>query len=191
MGIRGNTVEDICKIRYVLKQVFLKEICENTMKKKITPSITTGLIAVGVMFISDLFSFLSLGDFAWISFVFWNFTAKEEIQKNKIQMLMKVILGLPIGLMFAICMIHVPMLFNDNFIVKYLIIFLCNGIAILFSAGIMSGIFFGICLTFSGLGVGFFPDSIKNILIILAVIVFFAIIGMTASWLTEKIQKIS
>lgn len=74
---------------------------------------------------------------------------------------------------------------------KYLITFLCNGIAVLFPGSMVPGIFFGIGLTFSGLGVGLVPNSIENALIILGIMLAFSIIGMFAAWLTEKLQKIS
>lgn len=161
------------------------------MKKKIMPFVAVGLVAVGVIIISDLFSLLSLGSFAWVSFVLWNFTAKTDSQMKKSQMLMRMLLGLPVGLILAICMIHIPGSFGNSIVIKYLMVFLCNGIAVLFPVNMVPGIFFGIGLTFSGLGIGIIPDSIVNTLIILGIMAVFSALGMVASWTAEKIQKIS
>lgn len=87
-------------------------------------------------------------------------------------------------------MIHIPTLFANNIIIKYLIVFLCNGIAVLFPGKLVPGIFFGIGLTFSGLGAGIMPNTLKDIFIILAVIIIFSILGMLAAWSSEKIQNI-
>ena len=53
-------------------------------------------------------------------------------------------------------------------------------IAVLFPSSMVSGIFFGIGFTFSGLGVELMPDSLGNIVIILAIMVIFSIVGMIA-----------
>ena len=97
------------------------------MKEKIIPFVAVGLVAVGVVIVSDLFSFLSLGTFAWVAFVLWNFTAKGATQLKKKQMLIRMISGLPIGLGLAICMLYVPGLFGNSIVAKYLTVFLCNG----------------------------------------------------------------
>lgn len=161
------------------------------MKKKVISFVSVGLVAVVVVLISDIVSLSALGSFAWVSFILWNYTAKTDDQVKKTKLLLRMILGLPIGLVLAICMIHIPSLFGNNIIVKYLITFLCNGIAVLFPSSMVPGIFFGIGLTFSGLGVGLVPDSIENALIILGIMAAFATIGMSAAWLTAKLQKIS
>lgn len=160
------------------------------MKRKIISFIAVGLVAVLVIIISDLFSLLSMGTFAWISFVLWNYTAKTDPKMKKIQLLMRMIFGLPIGLILAIFMIHIPGFLGNNIVIKYFMVFLCNGIAVLFPGSMVPGIFFGIGLTFSGLGVGLIPNNIEKTLIILGIMAIFTTIGMLASWSTEKIQKI-
>lgn len=161
------------------------------MKKKVISFVSVGVVAVLVVIISDIVSLSALGSFAWISFILWNYTAKTDEQVKKTKLLLRMIFGLPIGLLLAICMIHVPSFLGSNIIAKYLITFLCNGIAVLFPGSMVPGIFFGIGLTFSGLGVGLVPNSIESILIILVIMIGFAIIGMLAAWITEKLQKIS
>lgn len=161
------------------------------MKKRVISFVSVGLVAVAVVLISDIVSLSALGSFAWISFILWNYTAKTDTQMKKTKILLRMICGLPIGLGLAICMIHIPSFFGGNVMLKYLVTFLCNGIAVLFPSSMVPGIFFGIGLTFSGLGVGLLPNNIENALIILGVMVAFSIIGMISTWLTEKLQKIS
>lgn len=160
------------------------------MKNKFLPAISVGIVAVIVVAISDLFAMLSLGSFAWIAFILWNFTSKSSDDSPKSKLLIRMLIGIPIGLILAICMIHIPTLFANNIIIKYLIVFLCNGIAVLFPGKLVPGIFFGIGLTFSGLGAGIMPNTLKDIFIILAVIIIFSILGMLAAWSSEKIQNI-
>lgn len=160
------------------------------MKNKFLSVIAVGIVAVIVVAISDLFAMLSLGSFAWVAFILWNFTAKATDDSSKSKLLIRLLLGIPIGLILAICMIHIPTLFGNNIFVKYLIVFLCNGVAVLFSGKFVPGIFFGIGLTFSGLGAGIMPNTLKDVLIILAVIIGFSTLGMVAAWTSEKIQNI-
>lgn len=160
------------------------------MKNKFLPAISVGIVAVIVVAISDLFAMLSLGSFAWIAFILWNFTSKSSDDSPKSKLLIRMLIGIPIGLILAICMIHIPTLFANNIIIKYLIVFLCNGIAVLFPGKFVPGIFFGIGLTFSGLGAGIMPNTLKDVFIILAVIIIFSILGMVAAWSSEKIQNI-
>lgn len=161
------------------------------MKQKIISFLSIGIVGVIVVMISDLIALLNIGTFAWVAFMLWNFTSKEECSLNKLKQLFRILLGLPIGLALAICMIHGPKFFGNNIIVKYLIIFLCNGIATLFPGNMIPGIFFGIGLTFSGLGVGLSPDSIENTLLILVIMIIFSTIGICAAWATEKIQTLT
>ena len=164
------------------------------MKDKIVAFISVGVAAVIIVMVSDLFSTLldnlelkpyAFGTFAWISFILWNFTSKSETKERKTQLLTKLLLGLPVGFMFAIGMIHIPGFFNNNIIIKYLIIFLFNGIATLCPGSLVPGIFFGIALTFSGLGGGFRPNGLQATLVMFFVMIIFSIIGVMASWATQ------
>jgi len=159
------------------------------MKNKLVPVFSVGIVAVIVVVISDLVSIFSAGSFAWIAFVLWNFTAKVNDDSSKFKILARMLVGLPIGLLLAIGMIHIPTLFENNIVIKYLVVFLCNGIAVLFPGKYVPGIFFGIGLTFSGLGAGIMPNTLNDILLILSVIVGFSAIGMIAAWSSEKIQN--
>ncbi len=159
------------------------------MKNKFLSVLSVGLVAIIVVAISDLFAMLSLGSFAWIAFISWNFTAKATDDSPKSKLLIRLIISIPIGLILAICMIHIPILFDNNIVIKYLIVFLCNGIAVLFPTKLVSGIFLGIGITFSGLGVGIMPNTLKDAFIILSVIVIFSILGMIAAWSSEKLQN--
>lgn len=159
------------------------------MKNKFLSALVVGIVAVIVVAISDLFAMLSLGSFAWIAFILWTFTAKTADNSSKGKLLIRMLIGIPIGLILAICMIRIPTFFANNIVIKYLIVFLCNGIAVLFPGKFVSGIFLGMGLTFSGLGVGIIPNTLKDALIILFVIISFSILGMVAAWSSEKIQN--
>jgi len=113
----------------------------------------------------------------------------DEVSKMKV--LSRILVGIPIGLILAVGMIHIPILFANNIVIKYLIVFLCNAIAVLFPGKFVPGIFFGIGLTFSGLGSGIMPNTLKDFMIILVVIISFCVLGMVAAWSSEKLQNIN
>ena len=50
----------------------------------------------------------------------------------------------------------------------------------------VSGIFVGIAMTFSGLGVGLSPSNREHSLIMLAIIVIYGILGLLSGWATLK-----
>ena len=159
------------------------------MKNKLISASIVGTIAVIVVFISDLVAKITLSSFAWIAFILWNFTAKSSDDSSKLLQISRMILGIPIGILLAICMIHGPALFEDNLIAKYVLVFLCNSVAMLFPGCIISAIFFGIGLTFSGLGAGIMPNDLASTLTILVTINGFALLGMIAAWSVEKLQN--
>jgi len=162
-----------------------------SMKKRILSAFAVGIVAVIVVVISDLFAMLSLGSFAWIAFILWNFTSKVTDDSSKSELIVRMLIGIPIGLILAVGMIHIPILFANNIVIKYLIVFLCNAIAVLFPGKFVPGIFFGIGLTFSGLGSGIMPNTLKDFMIILVVIISFCVLGMVAAWSSEKLQNIN
>ena len=84
------------------------------MKNKLLSALSVGIIAIIVVAISDLVSTLSIGSFAWIAFVLWNFTSKVPSNTSKDKQLIQILVGIPIGLTFAIGMIHIPTLFGNN-----------------------------------------------------------------------------
>ena len=161
------------------------------MKNKIISIIITATLAVIVVMISDLFATLSLGNFAWIVFVLWNYTSKKTDDSSPISLILKLLIGLPIGIILSIFMIYVPTLFGNNLIIKYLTVFICNGIAVLFPSKFISSIFFGIGLTFSGLGSNILPTSFNNTLIILLVTILFSTLGIIAAWSSEKLHNLN
>ena len=159
------------------------------MKNKFISAFVVGIVAVIVVLISDLVSKFTLSSFAWIAFILWNFTAKTSDDSSKLSQLFRMIIGIPVGVLLAICMIHGPTLFSNNIIAKYVIVFLCNGVAMLFPGCIISAIFFGIGLTFSGLGAGLMPNNLESTIKILVLTISFSLLGMIAAWSVEKLQS--
>ena len=163
--------------------------------KKIKLSIAVGITAAIVVIISDIFSFFTkFGAFAWVAFILWSFTLafgeKENNENSRFKNIGTFLLGIPVGIILSCAMIWGPEIFSGNLIVKYIIVFIANVIAMLFPGKMTYGAFFGISFTFAGLGIGILPDSIENILKMIIIMEFFSLIGIMSPYLTGIFNKL-
>ena len=163
-------------------------------RKAIVIAIIAGILVLLDSIISKLLG--QTASFTWIAFVSWTVffgvTMKERL---------KAVLGYVIGFLSAIAIIELGnlvsfMQFNIlNFIIaigsimctmiiNYLVIELEKTEKIIPYS--VSGIFVGIAMTFSGLGVGLSPNTLENSFLMLAIIVIYGILGLASGLATLK-----
>ncbi len=170
------------------------------MKKLTKKAVSIGIIAGMLVLIDGIITkFLPIdGSFVWISFVSWTVffgsTTDERI---------RAVPGYIIGFLLAIIIINLGNILNNimNLTIlgvafsSILATGIINFISIYFEKlkklylNSISGIFVGISMTFSSLGVGLSPDSLKNCVIMLLIIVIYGILGLISGYITLKINK--
>lgn len=164
------------------------------MKKITRKALVIALIAGILVFCDGILPGLLKvdGSFTWIAFVSWTvfFGATNEER-------LKAIIGYIIGFLFAVAIIkmgdwfsvlNVKMLALGSIIATMLMNFLCielENIEKVFPISI-SGIFVGMAMTFSGIGIGLTISNWYNSVIMLTVIVVYGILGLLSGWATLK-----
>ena len=139
--------------------------------------------------------FVAGGSFMWVAFVSWTVFGSATM-KDRI----KAVPGFLIGFLAACAMMAITSSFSANIytisISCLLGVFLLNGAVMFFENGAkvwlnsISGIFCGIFLTFSGLGVGLNPlNSWKECFITLGIIVVYGILGLACGWLNGTLAS--
>ena len=139
--------------------------------------------------------FVDGGSFMWVAFVTWTVFGSATM-KDRI----KAVPGFLIGFLAACAMMAITSSFSANIytisISGWLGVFLLNGAVMFFENGAkvwlnsISGIFCGIFLTFSGLGVGLNPlNSWKECFITLGIIVVYGILGLACGWLNGTLAS--
>ena len=164
------------------------------MKEVTKRAIKIAIIAGILVFCDSLITKLLNLDssFAWVAFVSWpifaNATEKERL---------KAISGFVIGFFAAISMIYIANLlsFTNIFgisigaiIATMIINFIVFELDLLkkyFTISI-SGLFFGISMVFSGLGIGLTTDNFKSSFLMLVLIIIYGIIGLLCGWANGK-----
>lgn len=151
--------------------------------------VVVGLVALIIFIFDNLVGKLivSGGSFMWVAFVSWTIFSGVDI-KERIQAL----IGNVIGFGFGVLMFFAPTFFEGNIfgisISGMLFVFLANGSMMLFPhlkklwLHSLSGIFMGVFLVFSGLGVGLYPTTISNAFLLLGIILLYSLIGLVAGW---------
>lgn len=160
-------------------------------RKAVVIAIIAGILVLFDGFISKLFN--QTGSFTWIAFVSWTVffgaTTKERL---------KAVVGYIIGFLAAVAIMKLGNLFSfipnilgiaiGSILATMIINFLCIELEAIekhFPISI-SGIFVGIAMTFSGLGVGLTVDTLGNSILMLAIIVIYGILGLLSGWATLK-----
>jgi len=163
--------------------------------KKITKKALVIAIIAGILVILDgiLSKVLNqTGSFTWVAFVsstvFFGATTKERL---------KAIVGYIIGFLGAVAIIKLGNLFSGintsyiafgsilaTMIINFMVIELEN-VEKYFPISI-SGIFVGIAMAFSGLGIGLTVDTLWNSILMLAIIIVYGILGLLSGWATLK-----
>ena len=165
--------------------------------KKITKNAIVIVIIAGVLVLCDgiIAKLLNqTGSFTWVAFVSWTVffgaTTKERL---------KAVVGYIIGFLSAVAMIKLGNLFSGintlyiafgsilaTMIMNFIIMELEN-VEKYFPISI-SGIFVGIAMTFSGLGVGLTIDTLGNSILMLSIIMIYGILGLLCGWATLKFE---
>lgn len=133
--------------------------------------------------------------FMWIAFLAWTLTSGLKLKEMFI-----IWLGLPIGFVFAVFMIY----FSQTFELSLLNISIAGVIGTLIANFIMmyfsnlkdvwgkllSGIFLGVALSFSGIGISLSPNTIENSFILLGTILLYCTFGMLCAFITSYLHSI-
>lgn len=165
----------------------------NITRKAIVIAIIAGLLVLCDGVIAKLLG--QTGSFTWVAFVSWTVFFGEKTKER-----LKAIVGYIIGFLSAVAIIELGNLLSvidfkvfgivaiGSIMATMLINYLCielERIGKVFPISV-SGIFVGIAMTFSGLGVGLSPSNVENSLIMLAIIVIYGILGLLSGWATLK-----
>lgn len=159
-------------------------------RKAIVIAIIAGLLVLCDGIISKILK--QTASFTWIAFVSWTVffgaTMKERL---------KAIVGYIIGFFAAMIIIKLGNLFSGintlyiafgsilaTMIINFAVMELEN-IEKYFPISI-SGIFVGMAVTFSGLGIGLNTDTINNSVLLLVIILTYGILGLLSGWATLK-----
>lgn len=166
------------------------------MKEILRKSIVIGIIA-GILVLCDGIIARSLnqpGSFTWIAFVSWTVFFGETTKER-----LKAIVGYILGFLAAVAIMKLGALFSvipfnvfgvaiGSILATMIINFACiqlEGIKKYFPISI-SGIFVGIAMTFSGLGVDLTIDTFENSILMLFIIIIYGILGLLSGWATLK-----
>ena len=165
-------------------------------KKALTISIIAGML---VLIDGVIVNLMGLnGSFVWVSFISWTvFFGVPLIER------IKSVPGYIIGFLLAILIINFGTFLNGLFAIKILgvalssilataiVNFLCMYFEKLKRVYLdsISGIFVGIALTFSGLGIGLTTDTLDSSITMLSIIVIYGILGLLSGYITMKITS--
>lgn len=157
-----------------------------TFYKYFAVPVTIGVVA-SVLCIIDAFlskAFVKNGGFMWVAFAIWTIFYGASISER-----IRGLIGIVIGFIVAIIMNFITASFTLN--LSYLSISCLLGVLIMNFAVMflnhtektwtnsVTGVFAGIFLTFSGLGIGMSPTAdVKTCFLMLAIIVTYSILGM-------------
>lgn len=158
--------------------------------------LVVGLIA-SIIYIIDSFLGKVLVDgasFMWVAFVSWTIFYGVDLTDR-----IKALIGNVIGFLFGVLMFHSSSFFEGSIlgisISGLLFVFIANGAMMAFPnfkkvwLDSISGIFMGVFLTFSGLGVSLYPTSITSALLQLAIILIYSCFGLIAGYFCTLCAK--
>ncbi len=166
------------------------------MKKIVKKALVIGLIA-GILVLLDGIISKALnqsGSFTWVAFVSWTVFFGESTEER-----FKAVIGYIIGFLAAVAIMNLGDLLSviplnilgvtiGSILATLIINFSCillEAIKKYFPISI-SGIFVGIAMTFSGLGIGLTIDTFSNSILMILIIVIYGILGLLSGWATLK-----
>ena len=168
----------------------------NKVWKYLKMPLVVGIIA-SVIYIIDNFlgkALVAGGSFMWVAFVSWTIFYAVSITDR-----VKALIGNVIGFLFGLLMFHSSSFFNGSVlgisIAGLLFVFLANGAMMFFPhfsklwLNSISGIFMGVFLTFSGLGVSLYPTTVANSFLQLGIILIYSAFGLIAGYLCTYFGK--
>jgi len=157
--------------------------------------IIVGLIA-SVIYIIDNFlgKALADGSFMWVSFVSWTIFYGVSVNER-----IRALIGNVIGFLFGLLMWHSSSFFPGSIfgisIAGLLFVFIANS-AMMFVPKLsklwmnsISGVFMGVFLTFSGLGVKLYPVTVPDAFLQLGIILIYSTFGLIAGFLCTYFGK--
>lgn len=164
--------------------------------KYIKMPLIVGIIAVCIYIIDNFLgkALVNGGSFMWVAFVSWTIfygvSTKERVQA---------LIGNVIGFLFGVLMFQSSNFFSGSVlgisISGLLFVFLANG-AMMFFVNFkkvwlhsISGIFMGVFLTFSGVGVNLYPTTVSNAFLQLGIILIYSTLGLIAGFLCTYFGK--
>ena len=158
--------------------------------------LVVGLIASCIYIIDNFLgnALVSGGSFMWVAFVSWTIFYGVSFNER-----VKALIGNIIGFLFGLLMFHSSSFFSGSIlgisISGLLFVFLANGAMMFFPnfkkvwMNSISGIFMGVFLTFSGLGVSLYPSTVSSAFLQLAIILIYSVIGLLAGFICVLVNK--
>jgi len=159
-------------------------------KKSIVIAIIAGILVLCDGIITKLLN--QNASFTWVAFVSWTVffgaTTKDRL---------KAIPGYILGFLAAVAIMNLGNLLSfmniasvafGSILATMIINFVCMEIEPLdkyFPISI-NGIFVGMAMTFSGLGIGLSPNSLNNAMLSLGIIIIYGILGLLCGWASIK-----
>ena len=168
----------------------------STLTKK---AISIGIIAGLLVFLDGIITNLMgiSGSFVWVSFVSWTVFFGASVDER-----IRAVPGYIVGFIFAILIINLGNFLNSLFdwtifgvalssiLATAIMNFLCMYFEKLKKIYLnsISGIFVGIAMTFSSLGIGLTPNSLSNCITMIIIILVYGILGLLSGYATLKIN---
>ena len=167
-----------------------------TTKKAVTCAIIAGLLVLLDGIIVNIIGIS--GSFVWVSFINWTIFLGATVDER-----LRAIPGYIVGFLLAISIMRLGSFFNTLFdftifnvalssiLATVIINFLCMYFEKLkkFYLNSINGIFVGLGMTFSSLGIGLTPNSYSNIATMLFIIIVYGILGLLSGYITLKITS--
>jgi len=158
--------------------------------------LVVGIIASCIYIIDNFLgnALVTGGSFMWIAFVSWTIFYGVSFSER-----IKALIGNVIGFLFGLLMFHSSNFFSGSIlgisISGLLFVFLANGTMMFFPnfkkvwLNSISGIFMGVFLTFSGLGVSLYPSTLPNAFLQPGIILIYSTLGLIAGLLCVYFGK--
>lgn len=175
-----------------MKDKFTKK---DIFEKYFKSPLIVGIVAV-VIYIIDNFlgdALVKGGSFMWVAFVSWTVFASVSLKDR-----FKAVIGMAIGFGFGVLMWWSSTFFAGSVagisIAGLLFVFLANGAMMFFPhlkkiwLDSLSGIFVGVAMTFSGVGVGLSPNTAHNAFLLLGIILIYGIFGLVAGFAVSQLS---
>ena len=168
----------------------------NKAWKYLKMPVIVGIIASCIYIIDNFLgkALVNNGSFMWVAFVAWTIFYGVSLCDR-----VKALIGNVIGFLFGVLMFHASSFFSGSIlgisIAGLLFVFLANGAMMFFPnfkklwLNSISGIFMGVFLTFSGVGVSLYPTTVSNALLQLAIILIYSVFGLIAGLLCTYFGK--
>lgn len=170
------------------------------MKELNKKALTIGVIAAILVLLDGIITQIIKieGSFVWVAFVSWTVFFGATLNER-----IRAVPGYVIGFLLAIAIINLGNFFNTFIGIKILGVALSSILA----TGVVnwacmyfekleklylnsiSGIFVGIALTFSGLGVGLSTANMNDALMMILIIMVYSVLGLLSGYMTLKITS--